>query len=114
MRAAGGGRRTADRGFEMSDGTHAENHIIGYGTFAAVWAVLLALTFMLVGANALLPPTAAVVATLIITPVKAGLVFYYFMHLKYESTTLKTMVFVALASLVVFIGMLFLDYPFRG
>ena len=98
----------------MNPGTHAEHHVIGYGTFVAVWGVLLLLTALLVGANALLPPTAAVLATLVITPVKAGLVFYYFMHLKYESTTLKTMVFVTLAALVVFIGMLFLDYPFRG
>jgi len=98
----------------MSDAAHEEHHIIGYGTFVAVWGLLLLLTLLLVGANTLLPPLAAAVATLVITPVKAGLVFYYFMHLKYESTTLKTMVFVALASLVVFIGMLFLDYPFRG
>jgi len=98
----------------MNDGTHEAHHIIGYGTFLAVWGLLLLLTLLLVGANTLLPPLAAAVATLAITPVKAGLVFYYFMHLKYESTTLKAMVFVALASLVVFIGMLFLDYPFRG
>lgn len=91
-----------------------ENHIIGYGTFLAVWGVLLLLTFVLVGANAMLPPLAALLVTLLVTPVKAGLVFYYFMHLKYEGTMLKTMVFVALAALVVFIGMLFLDYPFRG
>jgi len=44
---------------------------------------------------------------------KAGLVFYYFMHLKYEGPLLKTMVFVALATLVVFIGMLFFDISFR-
>lgn len=98
----------------MSDGTHAENHIIGYGTFVTVWGVLLLLTFLLVGANALLPSAAAILVTLVITPVKAGLVFYYFMHLKYEGAMLKTMVFVALAALVVFIGLLFLDYPFRG
>ena len=89
----------------MNDGTHAEHPVIGYGTFVAVWGVLLVLTFALVGANALLPAAVGAVATLVITPVKAGLVFYYFMHLKYEGTLLKTMVFIFLASLVVFIGM---------
>jgi cytochrome c oxidase subunit 4 len=48
-----------------------------------------------------------------VTPLKAALVFYYFMHLKYEGTLLKAMVFVALATLVIFIGMLFFDISFR-
>ena len=50
---------------------------------------------------------------LTLTPLKAGLVFYYFMHLKYEGLLLKAMVFVALATLIVFIGLLFLDISFR-
>ena len=41
---------------------------------------------------------------LFITPLKAGLVFYFFMHLKFEGPLLKAMVFVALATLVIFIG----------
>lgn len=98
----------------MSDGKHAEHPIIGYPLFVGVWAALLVLTGLLVGANLTLPPLAALIATLTITPVKAWLVFYYFMHLKYESATLKTMVFATLSSLIVFIGMVFLDYPFRG
>ena len=50
---------------------------------------------------------------LTVTPLKAGLVFYFFMHLKYERPLLKVMVFVALATLVVFVGLLFLDISFR-
>ena len=56
---------------------------------------------------------AAVGAMLTITPLKAGLVFYYFMHLKFEGPLLKGMLFVALATLVTFIGMLFLDIGIR-
>jgi len=35
------------------------------------------------------------------------------MHLKFEGPLLKAMVFVALSTLVVFIGMLFFDVAFR-
>ena len=87
-------------------------HSVSNGTFVVVWAVLLALTGLLVGVSQL-GTGVAVWAMLLVTPLKAGLVFYYFMHLKYEGLLLKAMVFVALATLVVFIGLLFLDISFR-
>jgi cytochrome c oxidase subunit 4 len=46
---------------------------------------------------------------LTLTPLKAGLVFYYFMHLKYEKPFLKTMVLITIAALLIFIGLTFLD-----
>ena len=52
-------------------------------------------------------------ATLFISPIKAGLIFYYFMHLKYERPLLKVMVFGVLATLVIFVGLMFTDYSFR-
>jgi len=91
---------------------HAE-HIVGYGTFIKVWAALVALTAMLVGLSALHSPDLAVIGLLIITPTKASLVFFYFMHLKYESTALKYMVAIAIFVLVIFIGLTFTDYLFR-
>jgi cytochrome c oxidase subunit 4 len=92
--------------------THDIEHGVSNGTFVAVWAALLALTGLLVGVSQL-GADVAVWAMLLVTPLKAGLVFYYFMHLKYEGLLLKAMVFVALATLVVFIGLLFLDISFR-
>ena len=89
-----------------------QGHIIPYGTLLMVWAALLALTGLLVIASRL-SPGAAVWTMLTLTPVKAGLVFYFFMHLKYERPLLKLMVFVALSTLVTFIGMLFFDISFR-
>ena len=50
---------------------------------------------------------------ILLTPLKASLVFYYFMHLKYERAFLKAMVLAAIAFLVVSISMLFLDFSFR-
>ena len=64
-------------------------HIVPYPTLIKVWAMLF------------------------ITPLKAALVFYFFMHLKFEGPLLKAMVFVALSTLVIFIGMLFFDVSFR-
>ena len=89
-----------------------QGHTIEYPTLLKVWATLVVLTGMLVAASRV-SAAAAVWAMLVITPLKASLVLYFFMHLKYEKVLLKAMVFVALSTLVIFIGMLFLDISFR-
>jgi cytochrome c oxidase subunit 4 len=83
-----------------------------YRTFIAVWGVLVALTALLVlvsrsGQNA------AVWGLVLITPVKAALVFYFFMHLRYEGLLLKTVIGVALVTLIIFFALLFSDIAFR-
>ena len=101
----------------MSNATaHAESehpHIVGYGTFIKVWIALVILTMMLVGLSATHSPNLMVLGLLTITPTKACLVFFYFMHLKYESTALKYMVAIAIAVLVIFVGLTFSDYLYR-
>jgi cytochrome c oxidase subunit IV len=94
---------------------HAEPHahIVPYGTFIRVWLLLLVLTTVLVFATRVYHETMSVYAMLIITPLKAGLVFFYFMHLKYEKPFLKALVLMTLAWLVLFIGFLFLDLSYR-
>jgi cytochrome c oxidase subunit 4 len=93
----------------------AENHghIVPYRTLVMVWLILLCLTALLVVAGTVYHRTLSVPALLTVTPLKAGLVFYYFMHLKYEKPFLKSAVFVALALLTVFITMIFLDISYR-
>ena len=88
-------------------------HIIPYSTLIKVWATLAVLTFVLTFISKVFHDLLAVWAMLFITPLKACLVFYFFMHLKFEGPLLKTMVFVALSTLVIFIGMLFFDVSFR-
>jgi cytochrome c oxidase subunit 4 len=88
-------------------------HIVPYSTLIKVWATLGALTFLLTFISKTFPEELAVWAMLFITPLKACLVFYFFMHLKFEGPLLKAMVFVALATLIIFIGMTFLDVSFR-
>jgi cytochrome c oxidase subunit IV len=84
----------------------------GYGTFIKVWAVLLGLTGALVTLSHF-GQTAAVWGLLILTPLKAGLVFYFFMHLRYEGPLLKGVVLVTLGTLLIFFALLFADVAFR-
>lgn len=82
-----------------------------YRTFIAVWVALV----MLTGALVLVSHfglKAAVWGLLTITPVKAALVLYFFMHLKYEDPLLKGVILVALITLLIFLTLLFSDVAF--
>ena len=97
---------------------HSADHALehadhpGYGTFIKVWAALLILTGCLVGVSHL-GQTYAVWGLLTLTPLKAGLVFYFFMHLKYEGPLLKIVVLVTLGTLLIFFALLFSDVAFH-
>ena len=83
-----------------------------YGTFIWVWAALVALTGCLVALSRV-GHREALIGLLTITPLKAGLVFYYFMHLKYEGILLRVVLLVTLATLLIFFALLFADVAFR-
>jgi caa(3)-type oxidase subunit IV len=87
-----------------------QSNVVGYASFVKVWLVLVVLTLLLVGVSATLGGGAAVLTMLLVTPVKASLVGYYFMDLRHEGGAIRNMVFVALAALVVFIGLFFSDF----
>ncbi|MBN1608090.1 MAG: cytochrome C oxidase subunit IV family protein [Polyangiaceae bacterium] len=82
-----------------------------YGTFVAVWAVLVALTGLLVLLSHF-GQRPALWSLLTISPFKAGLVFYYFMHLRYEGPLIKSILLIALATLLIFLTLLFADIAF--
>jgi cytochrome c oxidase subunit IV len=90
-----------------------ESHVVGYATFIKVWAALVILTGLLVGLSATHRPNLILLGLLVITPTKASLVLYYFMHLKYEKAGLKYMVAATIAVLVIFIFLTFSDYLYR-
>jgi len=94
-----------------TDASH-EHGQPGYGTFILVWGVLVLFTLSLVGLSRL-GQGAAVWGLLTLTPLKAALVFYFFMHLRYEGPLLKGVVFVALGTLLIFFALLFSDVAFR-
>jgi cytochrome c oxidase subunit 4 len=91
----------------------AHGHIMAYRTLVRVWLALLLLTLILTFVCTRFHEALAVWAMLTITPLKAGLVFFYFMHLKYEKPMLKGLVLITLAVLIVFIGLVFLDVSLR-
>jgi cytochrome c oxidase subunit IV len=90
-----------------------ETHVVGYATFIKVWLALVVLTGILVALSASHRPNLTLVGLLLVTPTKASLVLYYFMHLKYEKAGLKYMVTATVAVLVVFIFLTFSDYLYR-
>jgi cytochrome c oxidase subunit 4 len=93
--------------------TEAKAHIVPYGTFIRVWLLLIFLTAVLVLACRLYHEALSVWAMLILTPIKAGLVFFYFMHLIYEKPFLRSLVFMTLGLLTMVIGLLFFDISYR-
>jgi cytochrome c oxidase subunit IV len=93
--------------------TGMQKHVISDRIFVRVWLLLLFLTATLVLASKLFHQALSVPAMLILTPIKAGLVFFYFMHLKYEKPFLKGLVFIILGLLVAVIGLIFSDLFYR-
>lgn len=80
--------------------------------YLKVWALLVALTALLALLSRL-GPAPALIGLLTITPLKAWLVLWHFMHLKEEGPLLRTVLLVALATLLIFFLLLFADAAFR-
>ncbi len=89
---------------------HATTHP-SYRTVVLVWVALVVLTGCLVLLSHF-GLRAAVWGLLTITPLKAGLVFYFFMHLRYEDPLLKGVIIVAIITLLIFLALLFSDVAF--
>ncbi len=90
-----------------------EHHIVRTKTYIAVWAGLLALTALTIKVAALRLGALSMLANLLIASSKASLVLWFFMHLKYETRLLKTMLLVPIATLTVMIGLTFFDIWYR-
>jgi cytochrome c oxidase subunit IV len=96
----------------MTSGTN-EPHIIGFGKLAVVWLGLLALTALTVRVSRMDLGIGHVWASLAIASVKGGLVIAFFMHMRYEGRLLRWLLFVALLTLAIFIGITFFDVLYR-
>ncbi|WP_338669621.1 cytochrome C oxidase subunit IV family protein [Pseudodesulfovibrio methanolicus] len=93
----------------MNEHEQTKHHGPGYGLFIAVWAALMVLTAITVEVSTIHLGFLNVVSAMTIASIKASLVVFFFMHLKYENRTLKTMVLVAFVILAIFIGFTFFD-----
>jgi cytochrome c oxidase subunit 4 len=95
--------------------THEEHQHepVGYGTYFLTWFALLALTAITVTAAGMHFGALSVTVALVIATIKAGIVLYLFMHLKYEDALFHRMLMIVIAALVIFIGLTFTDTLFR-
>lgn len=90
-------------------------HITSYVEHFGTWVSLIMLTFMTVfisvfGADL---NTLTVATAMFIASVKALVVAYYFMHLKYDPKIYRIMILVVMALFLVFMIMTILDYITR-
>ncbi len=94
--------------------THTdEHHIISFGKLTAVWATLLFLTAVTILVTRFDLGGLKVICALTVACTKAGLVIAFFMHMKYENRLMQLLLFVALVTLAIFIGLTFFDVLYR-
>jgi len=91
----------------------SKGHVVGYRVFIAVWLCLLVLTGLTIWIAGLELGNLSTFTAMIIATVKASLVLYFFMHLKYEPPVFRIMALVTVATLTVIILMTFTDVWFR-
>ncbi len=89
------------------------HHIVSYSKLIAIWLILLALTALTVAITRVNLGGYKVLGALVIACVKSGLVIAVFMHMKYEGRLLRWLLFLALVTLAVFIGLTFFDVLYR-
>ena len=100
------------RGTVVKD-EQTEREPTGYDVYILTWVALLILTAITVTVAGMHLGKLSVLTAVVIAAVKASVVLYFFMHLKYEKPLFRTMVYVALGTLVVFIGLTFTDILYR-
>lgn len=88
-------------------------HVVSYRKLAAVWLALLVLTTATVLVTRINLGGWKVLAALSIACLKSGLVIAFFMHMKYELRLFRIILFVALITLAIFIGLTFFDVLYR-
>jgi cytochrome c oxidase subunit 4 len=86
---------------------------MGYGTYFLTWFSLLCLTAITVTAAGMHFGGMSVVVALVIAAIKASIVLFLFMHLKYEDAMFHRMLLIMILALTIFIGLTFTDVLFR-
>ena len=89
------------------------SHIVGTKTFMLVWIALLILTGLTIEAARMQMGEWSMVANIAIASTKAGLVLWFFMHLKYEKRIFKLLLFVPIITISIIIVLTFFDIWYR-
>jgi len=90
-----------------------EHHIVPYKTFIYVWIALIVLTATTIMVAGLHLGRFSTLTALVIASIKASLVLWFFMHLKYEKRVFKILLLVPIATLTFIIGLTFFDIWYR-
>ena len=90
-----------------------QDHIVSYKKLIATWLALVTLTALTVAVTRIELGVYKVVAALTIACAKSALVIAIFMHMKYEGRLLRWLLFLALVTLAIFIGLTFFDVLYR-
>ncbi len=88
-------------------------HTVPTSTFIVVWIALLILTALTVMVAELHIGRASVLVPLVIASAKAGLVLWFFMHLKYEKRLFKLLLLMPIGTLLVILLLTFADIWYR-
>ena len=91
----------------------AHHHILSPRTCLVVWAALMCLTALTLWVATVDFGFLHVLVAMIVATVKAGLVIFWFMHMKYESRTIRIMVYIAFVILGIFLSFTFFDVAYR-
>lgn len=87
--------------------------IVSYTANAAVWAALIALTVMTLTLPMMLGGRAGELLPFLISTVKAGLVVYFFMHLRFEKGVIRALLLIEIALVAVVASLVFSDILYR-
>jgi cytochrome c oxidase subunit 4 len=90
-----------------------KHHIVPYKTFIYVWIALIVLTATTITVAGLHLGRFSTLTALVIASIKASLVLWFFMHLKYEKRVFKILLLVPIATLTFIIGLTFFDIGYR-
>jgi cytochrome c oxidase subunit 4 len=90
-----------------------KTHWVPYRVYVSVWAALVILTGITVGACYADLGHMAVFTAVLIATVKSCLVLLYFMHIRFEKPIFAVMVLAALVIYGIFIILTFADYYYR-
>jgi cytochrome c oxidase subunit 4 len=91
----------------------AKHHVVPFRLYVVVWAALIVLTVVTVGAQYTDLRHLAIFTAILIATVKATLVVLYFMHIRFEKPIFSVMILVVLLTYGIFIGLTFADYFYR-
>jgi cytochrome c oxidase subunit 4 len=97
----------------MSAHDNETHHMVPYKVYVYIWAALVILTGITVGASYMQLGHVAIFTAILIATVKAGLVLMYFMHIRFEKPIFTVMILATLAAYGIFIGLTFTDYFYR-